>query len=179
MAENSQAEKLRARLNLHSKMILNVFVILLWATSILMFIIILLGIAKISQATYQEFVTCHKVENVGIIKILEGLEFVFVSPLLYLLIQSITKYVFATKPEINPSLEVKRDFIKYSILEITNVKIYTAGLFISLLFLHSIKLILQESMVVEKIIYIISILVILITYYFILDIIAEKLRRKV
>ncbi len=177
MKQSLQEEKLRNKLNLHSKVLLDTFIILLWITSVFMFVIIFLGSIKICHGIYLEFKIYHETENLGIIRILEGLEFLFVSPLSYLLMLSITKYVFATKLEINPSLDIKQGFIQHSILEITNVKIYTVGLFISLLFLHSIKLILKDTMIIDKGIYIILILSGLIAYYFALDHAAEKLKK--
>ncbi len=135
----------------------------------------ILGIVKIAFGIYQE---CSNSDNTGLIKILEGLELIFVAPLSYLLILSLTKYISATKPEINPSLEIKKKYINHSSLEITNVKILTTSLFISILLLHSIRLILQKEMSYNLIIYVLSLIVILIVYYLMLDSVANKLRAK-
>lgn len=119
----------------------------------------------------------HKPEEHGIVEILEGLEFIFVSPLCYLMLLSMSKYVFATRPEVNPSLEEKKMYVTNSVAEILNVKTFTTGLFISILFLHAIRIILDDAVNLKALIYLSSIIVLLISYYFTLDLILGKLRR--
>jgi hypothetical protein len=132
------------------------------------------GIVRIGHGITLLLPLNHKLENLSIITILEGLETIFISPLAYLLMLSFTKYISATRPEINPNLEIKQDFIRHSLHEIKNVKLFLTGLFISLLILHSIKLIIEDSMTLHKSIYISLILLAMITYYFVLDIKEEK-----
>jgi len=177
MDQKDYIEKLRRRLFQHSKLVLDILIFFSWLTSAIMFIIVSAGIFTILWGVLFELqILKADDENIGIIKILHGLELIFVSPLLYFLILSLIKYFSAIKPEVDPDLSKKKEYVKHSLHEITNVKILTVSLFISLLILHSIKLVLQKEMDSSSIVYIISILIILIGYYFILDNVAEKLR---
>ncbi len=172
--------KITQHLKTHSTVISVIFLIFLWLTALAMFLIISFGLYHIGNAIYTFlFGTLSSETSKGnvLIEILHGLEFVFVSPIFYLLVLSLTKYVMATKPEIDPDTDLlnkKRTFMRHSMLEFINVKVFTVGLFISLLILHALKLILEGSMNVNSIIYIGALAIILLRYYVILDRVAEK-----
>lgn len=176
----TELEVLSKKLDIHSNFITNAFIIALWFTSILMFIIMGVGFYKIVVGVINE---THLIETIGsesngIITILQGLELIFVSPLFYLLTLSLTKYISASKPEVNPvNIDEKRKFMNHSIMEIMNVKILSTGLFISISILHFLTLIIKNQMSDNLLLYIAVLLIILIGYYFVLDKTVEKLRK--
>ncbi len=174
----SSEDNLQKHFRLHSRFIINGLLGTLWVTTIIMFTLIIVGIYKIGWGIYFEF---SNNDTNGLIAILDGIEVIFLSPLIYLLTLSLTKYISATRPEVdsgdphsNP--ESKRKFINFAIMEIMNVKTLIVGLFISILTLHSLKEILLDKSTSIPILSIVSILSLLIFYYFVLDKLAEKLR---
>lgn len=151
-----------------SNVVLFSMIICLIISYVIMVLLFLLGILKLFIGIYFEISNLNSSENEGILKMLVGLEFIFIAPIAYLLFMSLTKYLFSTKPEINPDLVEKQRFIKHAMLEIGNVKLYVTGLLISILLVHSMKLIFQEEMSFLLCICIIFILITLILYYYIL-----------
>lgn len=171
-------EKLAGYFGAHSKFITIGFIVALWIATLVMFLLMSCGIYKAGLGMFLEF---KGEELAGLIKILGGLELIFVSPLIYLLVLSLTKYISATRPEIdkigaNSSPHTKRKFINFAMMEIINVKTLIVGLFISILTLHSIQFILEDVSHSLPTIFIVAIFAILIVYYFVLDHLAEGLR---
>ena len=165
-------QKLKTRLERHSNASVIFFIGVLWLTLILMAIIIISGIFTIGVGIYDEIWRTNKK---GLIEILHGIELIFVSPLPHLIITSFSKYLSATRLEVGTDLKIKKDYIRHSILEITNAKIFTIGLFISLLFLHAIDLVLQKELDMGLLIYVLPLIAMLIIFYFLLDKESRKL----
>ena len=165
-------QKLKKRLEWHSTASVTFFIGVSWISLLLMTIIIIAGLITICLGLYVEI--WGKDKN-GLVEILHGIELIFISPLPHLIITSFAKYLSATRLEVGADLEVKKKHMKHAIFEITNAKIFTVGLFISLLVLHAIDLLLQKKMDNELLIYFLPLIAILIIFYFLLDKMSGKL----
>lgn len=182
--KNSINERLKKGINFHARVSLLILFGILWIASIIMFATIAAGVLKISYGIFIEFKEISHIQNEGILEILHGLELIFLSPLIYFLILAFAKYFSIIKPEINKDikdLQEKRERLKHVIHEINYVKLLTISLFLSLLVLHSISLVIRNEFTPNgmNIIFMISILLVLIIYYYVLDTITEKLRKKI
>lgn len=174
-------DKLQKALEGHSKVAIASCVILLWVSVIVMLALVIFGLAIISIILLDNIFYLHKDKtgNEIIIEIFHGLELIFLSPIPYLLMLSLTKYIYATKPELNPSdLIAKKQYMNHSFFELTNVKILNVGIFISLIIIHSITLLLKNAIIIDSVISISILLTVLFLYYYLLHKAAESLKNK-
>jgi hypothetical protein len=174
---------LKKQLLLHSQFTLKVLFAFLWITASVMFLTIIAGICKITYGIFLEFYMVGNNSNDGILKILHGLELIFLSPLVYFLLLALCKYFSVIKPEVKAStdnLQFKREYLTHAIHEINYVKLLTISLLISILVLHAISFLIVNKLDFTglSILATICILLILILYYYVLDVANEKLRKE-
>jgi hypothetical protein len=173
---SSSLKEIDSRLTRHSHAVEKILIFVLWLCAIIMFLILGCGIFKIGKAIYYMFADpAH--EKAVLSHILNGLELIFVSPLIYLLMLSLLKYINAVKPRIEPDLAKKNKYLNNALLEIMTVKTLSVALFISILILHSIELLLENNMTINNLMYHGILLIILIGYYYLLDILAGALKK--
>jgi hypothetical protein len=159
----------------HSTIIEKVLLIFLWCCAGIMFVILCGGMYVIILGVYRVIVCKPHTEPISVI--LNGLELIFVSPLIYLLMLSLTKYINSVQPRPIEKLKEKGVYLNNAMLEIMTVKILSVSLFISILILHAIDLVLLDEMTTHLIVFIGVLLVILIAYYCILDHYAKELKK--
>lgn len=162
----------------HSRVVDKVMIICLWCSAGVMFLIIGCGVYQIIAGIYHMIVLAGEAGKGRLVsEILNGLELIFVSPLIYLLMLSLAKYINAVQPKPIEQLKNKHTYLNNAMLEITTVKILSVSLFISILILHAIDVVLADGMTTHLIIYIGVLLVTLIVYYCILDRCAAELKK--
>lgn len=169
-----KANKIRVAFERHADIMLRSLFFLIWATSVLMLIMATVGVVKVCMGVYSEIVHVTASHTAGVVKVLEGLELIFISPLVYLLVLSVTKYFHATRLEVDPALETKREFVKYSLSQIGDVKKMIVSLFITFILLHLIKSAVAGSLDQTTFFFSCIIAIILIGYYSILAIVSLK-----
>jgi hypothetical protein len=171
-------QKFESAINRHGDVVVKGLLVGLWCSAIAMFAVMGFGLYKIGLAIYDQI--SGKVAAISLLsEILNALELIFVSPLVYLLMLSLLKYISAVRPRLNPDLKQRAKYIDNAQLEIITVKILSTSLFISILILHSLELILSARMTTQLIAFIGVILGILIIYYFILDYLSGELKRRI
>lgn len=189
---------LQTKLQSQSNFVRHAFIACLWVTSLLMYLIMLAGIIVIFKGVYEievvkeifcffgkkEFLPSNQEENEGLIEILHGLELIFVSPLFYLLISFFNKYTSLTQPQVlgpedigEVNIILRKKLVDYSLYELTIAKLLSVSLFISILISQSICLILREVMTLSSLFYLVTLILVLIGYYYLLDNLIEKLRK--
>jgi len=174
------ATKISVKLDFHSAVVEKCLIVSLWFCASIMFLIQLCGIFKIFNGIYVMFyqsLKFPKVKESLLSDILNGLELIFVSPLIYLLVLSLLKYINVVKPRSESDLNKKSRYLNNALLEIMTVKLLSVALFISILVLRSIDLVFNDEMSPHLILYIAVLLVILIVYYYVLDLLAENIKK--
>jgi hypothetical protein len=180
-SEDESSKRLIKIANIHSNFVEEILIWSLKFCAIIMFLILFCGVFKIAVGVFNmfhQFFVCSKSESTLLSAVLNGLELIFVSPLIYLLMLSIFKYINAVRIRFEPDLNKKIKYLNNALLEIMTVKILSVALFISIIILHAIDLILKNEMNANIIIYSGTLLIILIGYYFLLDILANGLRKR-
>lgn len=132
------------KLQLQSNFVKHAFVVCLWVTSLLMYLIMLAGIMVILRGitkidVVQEIVNIFRHsppantkevstalcqtsapdsvdDNEGLIEILHGMELIFVSPLFYLLISFFTKYTSLANPEVQEAGKIETNIARKKIV---------------------------------------------------------------
>ena len=104
----------------HSKSVEKALSVCLWCCAVVMFLIFACGVYDIGKGIFLMFAG-HPGHLIS--AILNGLELIFVSPLIYLLMLSLYKYVNAVQPQPIEHLKEKTKYLNNVMLEITTVKI--------------------------------------------------------
>ena len=169
--------KIESTVNSHSSLVEKGLVAGLGCCAIVMFATLGCGIYLLGAAFVHVFTTKQGgTQLLG--EILNALEIVFVSPLVYLLMLSLFKYISAVKPRVDQDLRKKTIYLDNAQLEILTVKSLSVSLFTSILILHALELILAGAMTTQMVLTIGIILLILIGYYWILDKLAGELKKR-